>query len=487
MNASGNRLNFNYSTVFITLVITFLNLVTHETVSALFISIPEIAFMVLLFLTNSSIHKIFYYHLVFTFTTFSIPFSQIINPGEVEYGLFNYSKLKLIGPLSVSQVILIFILIKSVMYNCKIPINKPYKSFFLSLLYLFFSGTVIGLFGFIISTYNFSSFLSYSIYMLTLLIYFTVYLQITDEEYNQKLSSLLVSLLISAPISSFLSYYSGFTTFYGNQVIARTTEVAYYSACLVIALVQFKFTSKTIVILVSLLCYLFLIFDGGMGGKGVFIFISSILISGIILFKRSLINLQLKHIVLLSFLSIFSLVTFIILDFNKLENNYQLATYKLESLILLVETIFNTDSLHLLPNSPKVRVVELILIVKSMFNNPIFLLFGHGYGGYFMDSGHLLSSLDLSTGFSKEDILTGRFSKSHDTFTVVPFLHGLMGVGIIAYFGVKYTLKVSDNFLFFSAIPFLLLSLYFNHQFATFGLLMILTALYNYKCRKNIF
>ncbi|EKO3667339.1 hypothetical protein M3891_003116 [Vibrio metschnikovii] len=464
------RFSPEYSTLVLCFVLIFLNLFFQDSVLGLIVSLPQLIFILVLFLQNKKASVLFYWHVLFTFTTLAIPFAQIINPGEVKYGLYHYSKLKLVGPISVSQIILIAILLKSGFESKVIRISSELKPIFYLLVYFFLSGFTIGLIGNLFDDYYINFTLSYSVYTLMLIMYMLIYFIVRDKAFDRRLSELVIILLLVSPIVSFVLFMLDVRTLYGVIEIARATEFSYYSGILI--LLYSMFSKCRLLFFVSIASYFFLIVNGGMGGKGALIFI---LVLSFIMFRYLLSIGNFRNLLSMFMLLVIIVMGVLFFDYDLVADNFKLALYKFESLFLLVKAVFEPQNIALLPNSPKVRVVEIILIYYDLIEHPFTFVFGNGYGGYFIERNSLMSTVDLSTGFSIEEVVSGKYSRPHDSFTVIPFMHGLFGVFVFCYTSFVYLRKIPNNPFYFAVIPFLLLSFYFNHQFGGVGLLLFIT------------
>lgn len=468
---TSKKVDFSYFHVFLFVTFTVLNLLTHEKYIGALISIPQFIIVFVLIIQNK-LEKAFLYHLIFTLTCLAVPFSQLVNPGAVEFGLYNYSKLKIFGPVGVFHILILAIFISNLKSKLKFNDDNLLKLLFNSFVYLSITGFGFGLIGLAFFDYYLVHFVSYTIYIFILIIHFILLLQFNTKEFLDKIYNLICSLLISAPIASFFLFLIGETIIYGNKQISIITEVGYFSCILVFALFQFN---KIILPLISFIIGLFLLSDGGSGGKGI-IFTALILILFLykVLVKKNIsgqIFLFRRKIIFLFFLPIFSILAYksTIIFSNKL------FIYKFESILQLVNIFNGFDFFYLIPESPRIRIISSLNIWYEQITQNFFSFFtGNGFGAYFYDNFNFFSSMRMKDSFRPEELMSGKYGRPHDTFAAVPLANGIIGLFLLLKLTYYYTKRAMKyNFLGFSAILFLCLAFYFNSQLALAGLLML--------------
>ena len=158
--------------------------------------------------------------------------------------------------------------------------------------------------------------------------------------------------------------------------------------------------------------------------------------------------------------------------YNSLSSN-KLLIHKIDSVFLLFNFFGGIDSLDLIPPSPRVRLGSFFNILYGQLKNPIILFFGQGYGAYFYDYFKVFDGIDLSFAFRYEETISGRYGRPHDTIAAVPLSNGLFGLSLLVYLIFKYLSKIKYNFLAIAVLPWLLLTFYYNSQFALVGLVML--------------
>lgn len=451
-------------------VLTSANLILHESIFSLFLSIPQIVFIIYLVVSQKSYDRIVFYHMLFLFTTLAIPYSQLTNPGDVSAGLLNYSRLKLLGPIAVSQCLLLIILLYGVLKSPKMRVVKQQKPIIYLILYFFITGTVLSSFGLAFNDYSTVKMLTYFVYISVLLLTAIMVSLVDNTEYIKRL---VYSLLVTAPIAAVVVYFLGFSAEYGNSKIPGMTEVAYFSPILIYKVFIDKKTS--FIELVSIICSLYLVTTGAPGGKGIIVIAFIVLLT---VFSK----VSMKTFIYICLLSIVTIVASTFLTYEQIHNYNGLLLYKLESVYMLVKFIFDFDMrlINLLPMSPRVRVIELYLIVQQQSDNIIYFIFGQGYGGWYKDLYGYFSGIDLKSAFSPAEIQQNKFHSSHDFFTTLPFFHGALGVIFMGYVFLYYLKKVKDHYFYLSIFPFLM-SIYFNNQFGAFAIVVLLIASASHK------
>ncbi|HAT8546876.1 TPA: hypothetical protein I7180_09360 [Vibrio vulnificus] len=439
------------------------NLALHETIYAVVVTLPQALFMLYLIATKKDYEKVLFFHFLFVFTTLAVPYSQLTTPGDSSGGLYNYSRLKIAGPLALSQLIMVLIFIYGLLKQGRIVFFKEQKPLIYVLFFFFVVGSVISLYGLAFDDYSIQKMVTYFVYISVLVL--TIILVCLSNNYSD-LVRLSYVLLVVSPIASVFVYLIGFSTVYGNSYIPGMIEVAYFSPILIYK--QFRYKNWNLLELISILCCFILAATGATGGKGI------IIISFIIL-ATLLSQVSLKKIFLIITMP---LLFFIMIRFISYDDMYAfngLLLYKMESVWLLLKFIvnFDMDVINYIPMSPRVRVIEFFLIMQKNSQDIISFLFGQGYGGWYEDVYGYFSGMDLSSAFSESELNSGRYHSAHDFFAVLPFLHGLSGMMLMAYVVMYYLRKISNTYTYLSIFIFLL-SIYFNNQYGSFSVFLIL-------------
>ncbi|WP_394494196.1 hypothetical protein [Shewanella sp. ENK2] len=417
-------------------LLTIVNLIFHESPLGLIISVPQIIFMCFLLVTNKEYDKILYFHIMFVFTTLAIPYSQLTNPGEGSMDMYNYSRLKLLGPLAFSQLLLVGLIGYGILKNGIVRVSPKSKPLSYLLIYFLLSGAVLSFYGLAFNEYSFIKMLTYFVYISVLVLTLVSVLMLKNTE---KIYQLLYSLLLMAPIASVSVYLLGFSSSYGSSTVPGMTEVAYFSPILIYKMISERKISYLEVF--SVLCCIYLASTGASGGKGIIVILAVIVLSLIT-------KVTIKRITVLSMLVLGFLLMLLFVSYDELYEFNSLLLYKLESVWLLFNFIFsfNMDMLGILPMSPRVRVIELYLIFQENGKSIVYFLFGQGFGGWYQDTLGYFSGIDLSSAFSENEIRTGRFHSAHDFFAILPFFHGIFGV---FFMGGIHLLCIKNKLLIF--------------------------------------
>lgn len=460
-------LEYSYKRVLLFTIITFFAIITHESVSGLILTIPQL-FFILYLLYHKKILEAYKWHIIFSLTCIAIPFSSIIAPG-IAYELFNYSKLKLIGPVSVSLIITLMILSYTIINHYKFVISdKLFYNLCLLLSAFAFYGILLGTIGLLWFNYNLDVFITFSVYIIPLLLNALIIFALNSNGLKKELTSTLIELLISSPIASLLCYLFHITSLYSNDIVIPQNELGYYSFLLLFSVI---FIKKWILPFIAAILSLWLMKFGGEGGKGIIINCVILIFFLSILFKN-------KNILFKQRVKIFRLIIIIIFFFSGvsiynifISNN--LFIWKLQNIASLFDVFDGIDAIAYMPNSPRIRIVSLIDIIQGFQYSPLSVIFGTGYGGYFYDHLNILSQSDLSHAFSDYEINTGRYSRPHDTYAAVPLVNGVIGLFLLVKTAIQYIKNYKTNFFSLAAVPWLLLTFYYNAQFAIIGLLLL--------------
>lgn len=462
-NKNG-RTHFILLTLLFT-ALTFYNLVTLTSAVNVVLTVLEI-FVVFYLIFKNKLSDAVIWHFIFILTCISANSADEVE-GLDSSLMFSYSRLKLIGPIGVSYLISIVLLVLSKGKKSKMP-----KDFLFSKLYRFFcyvcgAGIFVGIIGILISDYYVSSFLSYSIYMIMVLVNMCCLLKHYSEVFEKKILNLLVPLLCGASFAAFLAYLSGVRTNYGGIYgVPLMPDITYYGAILLLVLLKKK---HKLVMFLALVCFVVLSVLG-MTGKAIFINVFAVLIFVLQIFASNMIRFRYKLIGVI-------VIVAGAFYFSHLELG-QLSAVKLAQAVSIFD---NSGDLDMVAGSPKVRIASTINVYHEGVSNPFFFLFGHGYGGYFKDDLKLMEGMDLTNGGWPEEIVRkGKFPSAHDTFATVPLLSGFVSLFLLLFIGFKYIGRVNKSAFAYAAFPWLILTFYFNIQTAIAGMLFLFAADYEY-------
>lgn len=434
-------------------LIMVFNIITLGDVTNVAVVIPQ-SFLVLYFLFTGRTDKALFYHLIFYLCCISSETSGMEH-------LYSYSRLKVLGPLNISDVNILLILFLS-LRNKRIRKYVLFEKLNKMYLYLFISASLIGLFGVVFLDYEFGKYVNKSLYLTFTIIHaFSILLNDTCW-FRKHVVDNVYRLLWCASLSTSICFFVfGFTISHsGVDDLFVGPDVKYLSPILFFGL----FEKNKAWILFGIFSYVALGFMAT-SGKGYIIFFFTIVAFLYLLYKkRKQLNASTKIAIYTGclFAAVIVIRIFFSIDFN----NYALA--KQGQVISLFAGYEN------MANSPKVRVATLLNLIYIGLYNPIFLLFGHGYGGYFTDALHLFSTFDIGeSAWPVEEMNSGKFTSAHDTFASVPLFNGLIGLYLIVKMTVRYLKVFEDCYLAFTAVIYLLLTFYFSFHIATMGVLFL--------------
>ena len=444
------------SILFFTL--TLFNLLTIKSPANIVLSLAEAIVVVLLVLFKKKSHAIIW-HFLFVLTCISANTAFEVE-GLDDTVMYSYSRLKVIGPIGLSYVISIFLLLIS---------WRPWGSFRSTLFYelfktfrlLLIGGIVIGFIGLAISDYFLDSFISYGVYMGMVLVNMACLINIHSDKTIGIIRMYILPLLVGATIAAVVGFALGVSTGYGGIAnLILMPDITYFG---IIMLLLLPSSSNKILTIIAIICFVAtLIFQ--LSGKGVFInglgFI--LLLYQVLSSKR--IHIWGKSVVIVLLVGVISIAI----------SNISLGDLSLVKIEQAKSLFVNGGDLDDVASSPKVRVATTMNLIDEGLRNPFFLLFGHGYGGYFQDGLGLMKGMDLTNGgWPPEIVAKGKFPSAHDTFSTVPLLNGFLGLIMLIIISLKYMRRSLKNPYAYAVVPWVLLTFYFNIQTAMAGMLFL--------------
>lgn len=450
-------------------IILLFNGLTNTTPENLLLAIPQIG-VILYFLFTGKIEKAVIWHFIFLITSYSYfgDFQGFVD--DMQLTSYNYAKLKFVGPLSYSYLFsIVLFIVASVKYKYKPSHDKKnlFYSFYKLIVFYSIFGFGFGIIGLAFGNYYLEGFINYGTYMFIILIHTSIFLKIPSDYLKKELLSFVIPLLALAPIVDFLirQLYPG---------MIDTSPISLFSVLLLPALLfQKRFALLNIIgLLFTFYNYIFF----RTSGKSIIFLIIIVALTFIYSFSKTAkkehpIRSRLLRNSL--FLLILGLPTIVLFITENHEGNSNIL-FKIHQVESLFNFIVSSTDVNNIAESPYVRVTSLINILYEGLNNPIVLLLGKGYGGYFQDHFNYFSHLDLYNGaFSDKAIMTGHFYTGHDTMVTVPMFNGLIGLFLLIRF-VLLCIKFSkNNFLILSVILFLLLLFYFDTLIGTTGVFFL--------------
>lgn len=404
--------------------------------------------------------------------------------------LFSYPEIKLIGPLTLSYILLGMLWLA----NRKKTIQAPKDSLLWGVrkLMSFFLiyGTGLGVLGLLIFNYRLNDFITAFIYIFVGYLYVDIFSRNYDDNYLHKCKNAAMSLLLTAPIVSFISYfllnirvsYSVFDALVFNEEFIMGA---------ILILILFTDVKYKVAYMVSLTLYIVCLVIAGRGG-----FFLSLLICFLVLiyFTYFVPNSILKYTKYLRIIfPIFIIVggSAIVSFFLSIEGGQSLAGNKVMELISLLEALFTIGStgftLTDISDSPYIRVAEVLNILDNGIRDPLGLIFGHGFGGVYTDSTGLFRNVDVSIGgFPLEIINSGRYGTAHSFLPNTLLFNGLIGTYMLLKKGFMYLKNIKYSPLCFAGYFLFLYSFYFNTSLFLAAAFALYAAEYDIKKYSNV-
>lgn len=464
---------YSYLYILVSVILGVVNIKYFNTNKLAILSILELFYIVYLVCTKK-IEKAFIYQIIFTLSSAAFP--QNLELLEIGFKMNTYSKMKLIGPLSLSYIGLLLIFIVTFFRkNSKQIFNfNKYNQFYYSLIFLTLVGSTIGISGLILDVYSSLQFIGSLVYSLNLIVYLYLVKKIFSNNINQ-VEKVVVSLLIAAPATTIILNILGFTGRYGGVDKYANIDIFEYSAILLLSvLYNKKYLLEVIAGLISIM-----LGKSIYNGKGIICVIFVLVVFLVkslknikanerFLRKRSKVILTLGIVVFILFIN-YALKNFMG------SNKNLLITYKIKQVLDLFK-IFNLDNLNQISHSPRVRIVSVINTSYYYYITPIFLVFGTGFGGYFRDYLKLFPKLEVYD-FSKFEIDHNIFFSAHDSLPSIYLTSGLYGVIFIFYWMYIFFKKILENQWAIISFLWIALVFSFNHHLSILASLTIFLCL----------
>lgn len=438
----------------------FINTVMLYQANAYYFSILKFICVLFLLLTNRYKISLILF-LIFYFTSINIYVDTISS-------INSFAKLKLVGPISLSQIFLLVFVILQFFGKNKIKISKFNSEILLYLSLFLIFGTLSGLVE-VLNAKNFSwnSFQYYTVYFSMGLIFLLLSPLISKID---DLQIIIRSFAITSCIIPSITFLLGFEDLYSTTPVPILLAFTYVAPFIFLEKAQTKL--DFILINIALLCLFYNLAQGGMGGKGILFILCFIIL------KIYLMNNKIKYILLIILLLISAILAPLVELLYKYEN-LKLFVYKLENVILLGKFALQPSNWHLIPNSPLIRLYELSIAVNYMLSDSKYLLFGMGFGGMFEDTKGFFVGLNLTSAYPDQELARGVYSRAHDTFSSLPMVFGLSGIIIWSLMIIRcIRLSITRRSLYIF-VPIILFTFMFNHDYLTIFALII--ASYDYR------
>lgn len=461
--------NNTFIVVLLFVFLELINVILMKSSANLLLTIPETIWVLYLLMCRGDVQNALLFHIIFCLTGFDA------TSASTEMQLMSYPKVKLVGPITLSYVILGLIWIRAI----KRPITKEAKK---TLIYQFRGviiklmtyGVTVGLFGILFFKYRFDDFILPFVYIVTGFVLLDILIRLLSEEYLKRCYDCMISLLIAAPIVAFLAYFFlSIRATYSDYDALIFSEVFILAPTLLIALF-FNGTHRYLIIF-SLILYFICVGSAGRGGFFFNITASFMVVIYLIYFSDTIRKMPLSKIgrVVVPIVLI-SIITYI----STMDFGLNLGTRKIAELVSMFEAVGTLSASGIdisgISASPYIRIAEFLNIIENGLHNLLGLFFGYGYGGYYTDSTHLFQNVDVSDGgFPMEVINTGRYGTAHSFLPTTLLHNGVIGLFLICRQGIRYLKKVKYTPLVFAAFTLFFYSFYFNTSLfmaATFSL-----------------
>jgi len=416
---------------------------------------------------SNKIEKAIFWHFIFFITSFT----YYGDADTMESGLtlvsYNYAKLKFIGSIGYSNIVAI-ILFALVLFRKHTNKSKtgPFFQFHKLIRYFLITGFGFGLIGFLFDHYYFEGLKTYGSYIIIIYIHTYILYKINSTILKKDLYEIALPLLVLISICTFLLNMI-------NPEPLGGVSAGFYSFLLIPALLLNK---KKLFILIGLFFAIYNSLFFSVSGKSIIMLFLFTIITFFLTFNKNLKASFFYRVIMFRVIVIICviLIPSIALIINENFSGSTLISSKLYQVRTLMEFIFSLEGLKNVATSPYIRITSFINILYEGIQNPIILLFGKGYGGYFNDHFNFFSGLNLSNGaFSDDAIKSGDYYSGHDSLVTIPMFNGLIGFFLLLKVFVKYIKLSSKNYFALSVIPFLLLAFYHDTLIGVTGVLLL--------------
>lgn len=330
---------------------------------------------------------------------------------------------------------------------------KCYKTF----LYLALSGILVGLSGICFFGYEIGAFILPTVYIVSSIIYSELLLKLFNNNFTKTVYINVVCMITAAPIAAFICFnILGISFKYGTEDAFIYHDLYVIAPCLLIGLIQTR--GLTLYFLLAMLCYSVNLYLGGRGVHFMLMALSLIILLYILYTSSG--NKLIKFTFPISVL----LITTYIIRISSSAS--QLAINKFTEMMSLTNIFFSDGTLlsrlHSISESPLVRIGEVLNIIDKGLGNPIGLIMGYGYGGYYTDSLGIFKGLTLAGAFSQKAISLGIYNTAHGMYPCSLLYNGLMGLLLLFRLGFISLKKIRFNFLYFAGFTLFCYSFYCN-------------------------
>lgn len=476
-----NLLDFKYEQksrflylFFITVVIICGNITTVSSPINLIITIPQL--LIVLINLGKNLQNAVLFHFLFCLLSLSLQTASGIFE-DADIAMYDYGSLRIIGPLRLSYFISIIIALVFLGRNTKINRDTLLYKLFKYIVILGLFGIVIGLLGLTFDpNYSFQGFIGPAVYIfVTLINLFILVCNQSVKMYRSAYYLTLVSIFSGLVGSVFCYLFLGIKFYYSVFEVAYVADIADFAPLLIIGMIDIK--EKSLLYL-SLICYGYLSFQV-IGGKTFFAisFALAALFYLIFFAKTSSVKYNRQKSIYKPFI-VFAII--LIPTLITLLSSDSMTYYKL----LSFQSVFSGD-INNMASSPYIRMASFLNIIREGLSNPLTLIFGNGYGGYFTDKLGLFSHMILSNdAWNDKDIAAGTFHSGHDMIVSVPLFNGLLGLFLLVKISFMYLKRLKINYMSAMVFLWILLKFYFNTNHAVMGVFVLFASEYIFNKRK---
>lgn len=458
-----------------------INMLFLESSINLLLTIPQII-VILYFIISGNLDRAIIWHLVFVLTAVDL------NTIDDDIEMLSYPAIKLIGPLTISYILLGIIWISTLRRKISLPQYSLFYRLRKYLIILLVTSSILGLLGVAIVGYHFKDFIPPFRYMLIAVLLTDIFARLYNDSLLEKCYSFAICLLIASPIVSAFSFfilhisysYSVFESFETNSIFILTPSLFLF--------LMFKLEKKlNYLALFSLFWLLILTAIAARGSQYI-----TLAVVFFIMIYLVYINKNHNNLVGINFFRFFipflGIGAFVFGSILLLSVGDSLAANKLNQFVSLFSILGGGGfSIEEVSTSPYIRIAEILNIIDNGIQNPIGLIIGQGYGAFYTDSLGLFDMLDLSQGaFNDDAISSGKFTTAHSMYPNALLYHGIIGFYFIVKLGISYLKKIPYTPLLFASFVLLLYSLYYNVPLMNACIMLMFASEYKIQYNKEI-
>lgn len=426
-------------------------------------------YVVIYCLFKKRLNEAIFFHLTFVCT--SLAPTTAFDLQESATSICSYARVK-IGPVCFFYLISIYIYLVSLGKQKGLERSTLFYKLYKVMLFLAITGFLLGGYGFLfLEHYEISAMLVYGTYIFIVVLNMKILINNNNPFLLSLFYKNLPPIIGASILATAFSYYIlGISSAYGVLDMVLQPDLVYFG--IIFLLGFYKSEYKKYVLIVSILYILMNLFSAT-GHNIIIIAIGLLYFLYHTYFSRELYKQNRQSVLKfrILFLIFFPLIVVFILAFADMGTLFLI---KLQN----VFSLFSPD-VDEIDTSPYVRIATTLNIFDNNKTNPIGLLFGQGFGGYFTDSLNLFAGLDLSDGgWPDLDVRTGRYTRGHDTFATVPLLNGFLGLGILLYMCYKYAIFAKKSYMAYAIFPWIVFTFYFNIIYGIIGICFLYAAEY---------